>query len=743
MKLKSKSLKKSPQSTKNIILRLIIPVIFLLLISNLTASVIITEIVPNDSSSDWIEFYVTENGVSLKNYKLYEGASIRKIFPDITLNQGDYFILNFNKPNTPDETTKGDKGYYNFYTSSTDLTGTDNVIFLEDSNANIIDGMCFANNNTSFTGNLSKFTALVSASQWTGTLPASKPTTEIDCVLWTDLTNKSFSRKYDSQNLPIDTNSKNDWQVLDLTKGKKNVIETTPTIPEPDIPETNLKILITEAMPDNGSDDWIEFFVAEGSGSIKNFEIKEGNSIVKTFPDIEMKTGDYFVLNFDKQTLTDETSKGDKGYYNFYTSSSGLTATDNTLTLKNEKGRYLDALCWSNNDETWSTINENLFNTLLSTGHWTATSSTQTECFVWTQTKVKSISRKFDTQNLPIDTNSKNDWQVLDLTKGKKNVIEITPNPEPTVPITPDPNPITSTDNNLKILITETMPDNGDDDWIEFFVVEGNGSIKNFELKAGSSIAKIFPDITVQTGDYFVLNFGKTDLSDETNKGDKNYFNFYTSDSGLTATDNILILKNSAGKYLDALCWSNNDGTWTATNKNLFDTLVSSGQWIANNSSETECLIWTPTDEKSISRKYTETGLPIDTNQKDDWELSKITKGIAKEIIVDDFENSFDFKILNTHFSPYGDYKNKTIKIKYKNKQDMSLKAKIYDLNLHLVCNLIDTSEEKIEVVEWNGKNTDGNILPVGVYIIYYEFIDKTKGLLKKGKKPVVLGKIL
>ena len=58
-----------------------------------------------------------------------------------------------------------------------------------------------------------------------------------------------------------------------------------------------------------------------------------------------------------------------------------------------------------------------------------------------------------------------------------------------------------------------------------------------------------------------MLNFDKTDIPDETNKGDKKYFNFYTSDSGLTATDNILILKNSAGEYLDVLFWTNNDGT--------------------------------------------------------------------------------------------------------------------------------------------------------------------------------------
>ena len=81
--------------------------------------------------------------------------------------------------------------------------------------------------------------------------------------------------------------------------------------------------------------------------------------------------------------------------------------------------------------------------------------------------------------------------------------------------------------------------------------------------------------------------------------------------------------------------------------------------------------------------------------------------------------------------------------MKFKNKQNVNLRAKIYDINLHLILTLIDTNDEQVDIKEWDGKNSFGNIMPVGVYIVYYEFVDKTKGLLKKGKKAVVLGKAL
>lgn len=481
-------------------------------------------------------------------------------------------------------------------------------------------------------------------------------------------------------------------------------------------------VIITEVMPDNGADDWIEFCVTSDGFSLNGLKIYEGSSLIKTLPDITLNSGDYFVLNFAKSGATDDTEKGENGYLNFYTSDSGLTGTDNTIILKDASGNYLDALCWSNNDGTWSTTNKGLFETLVSTRQWISSSSSESECFVGPHTISKSISRKYNSQNQPIDTNTKDDWQVLAITKGGTNKLS---------------------ENNIKILINEVMPDNGDDDWIEFFVASGSGTIKNFELRAGDTLVKTFSDVQVTAGDYFVLNFAKTDIADETSKGEKGYFNFYTSDSGLTATDNTLILKDSNENYLDALCWSNNDGTWSQTNSSLFQTLVSTGQWIASSAVESECFVWTPTEQKSISRKYNSQSQPIDTNTKNDWELTQATRGKAKEIVLDDFTTDVDLKLLNTHFSPYGDYKNKTIKVKFKNKQNVNLRAKIYDINLHLILTLIDTNDEQVDIKEWDGKNSFGNIMPVGVYIVYYEFVDKTKGLLKKGKKAVVLGKAL
>jgi hypothetical protein len=46
-------------------------------------------------------------------------------------------------------------------------------------------------------------------------------------------------------------------------------------------------------------------------------------------------------------------------------------------------------------------------------------------------------------------------------------------------------------------------------------------------------------------------------------------------------------------------------------------------------------------------------------------------------------------------------------------------------------------------IVEWDGKNNDDTILPVGVYIILFECTNQTTGKKTLKKEAIVLGKTL
>ena len=325
----------------------------------------------------------------------------------------------------------------------------------------------------------------------------------------------------------------------------------------------------------------------------------------------------------------------------------------------------------------------------------------------------QSISRKVNENEFFNTNSSKNDFEISEIqTKGFFNGKEETNNED-------DEN-----DENLdlKILINEISPDNEEADWIEFFVSKGNGTLKDLSLYVGKTEIFKFPDAEVKEKEYFVLNFqaeeGKENIK-------TSFWNFYSDNSGLVATDNKeVLLELIKNEVWDPLKYDEN---------NL----------------EKNCFIW-KTDytktlkNKTISRKQDSFGLPIDKNTPLNFEVGKATKGEGKLVIEDTFlDKEAGIEFLQKTFSPYNDYKFNTIKIKYKNPKNTTLKIKIYDIRMRLIKNLIETDEEGLNFLEWNGKGNDNSIMPVGIYIFYYEFIDKNRGEILKGKKPIVLGKKL
>lgn len=120
-------------------------------------------------------------------------------------------------------------------------------------------------------------------------------------------------------------------------------------------------------------------------------------------------------------------------------------------------------------------------------------------------------------------------------------------------------------------------------------------------------------------------------------------------------------------------------------------------------------------------------------------------------------------EVFNSPFFPHGDHPTKTsAKISYNVPKDSTITLKIFDTKGNLIITPIDQEclisnlnnsaaglyciEEKNRwkgTYYWNGRNENGDIVPVGVYICYIEAVDRSSGKVHKGKAGVVVGRKL
>lgn len=171
-------------------------------------------------------------------------------------------------------------------------------------------------------------------------------------------------------------------------------------------------------------------------------------------------------------------------------------------------------------------------------------------------------------------------------------------------------------------------------DWVEVFVLE-EGDYKGLRIYEGrSTLVKELPQITASKGDYIILHFDGDpvlDESDITGKGENDYWDIYTTDSGLTGTDGILRLQKpetvsvSMENTLDVLIWSNNDGNFTSS-KTTANELVTAGLWNSADFSVSDAGAWIDSDEiaegQSIGRQSQlddSSEQSIDTDSAEDW----------------------------------------------------------------------------------------------------------------------------
>ena len=583
-------------------------------------------------TEDWVEIYCVDDGVSGSGFNL-SGYTIRasnetginKTIGDCTVKTGEYLILHY-VDGTDETQLTGDA--VDIYTDKSGPSGTDDVIVLYDSSEAVLDMIVWANQSGSFSNlNETYLDGLCTAGHWTR---AGGAVVESDCVDSSTIGNDESTARDASS---TDTGAKADWvRYVNPTPGTASATALSATIK------------VTEVMV-AGSADWVEFYCVDDNNSgngvnLKNCSITDLDSTNTTHKkvlgdsdndgvadqDCTIKTGEFLILYYD-QAGTDETAATGGSLDNtveiFTEAQSSVTSTDEQQVFVDALGNYIDGVCWSNQDGTFTT-EQTQVDLLVPSGNWTIAGGSAAESDCIDSTTVSS-SQSIARDNLNTDTNAKADWMVLD-----------SPNPGALTPA-----PVTA-----RLMINEVLVKNktGDKDWVEIYCVDdgnnGNGvNIKGAYISnldgSGTSKNKIFgdstndgspnQDCTIKTGEFLVFTTDTAD-TDETEAGGDGILNI-SSDAwtSITSTDETLAIYDAVGNLLDCVAFS--DGALPSAELGNVQTLLDSADaYTPANKAWTD---FEPTDADpndcflSTTMKtgwsMARDSVPTDNNSKEDW----------------------------------------------------------------------------------------------------------------------------
>lgn len=314
------------------------------------------------------------------------------------------------------------------------------------------------------------------------------------------------------------------------------------------------------------------------------------------------------------------------------------------------------------------------------------------------------------------------------------------------------------------VFITElALSEQNGQDWIELYFTE-NFDTSEIALYYGDwnmdkfwrSPVCVMPKISIKKGEYLVIHFNSGDYSqsESDDTGDINnngYWDVYSSScprqSGFYSTDGAVRIASTIDyKWFDFVIYSNRDGTFSDKLKGYYDTAVDSGCWSpqAQDNHEHLCASTEGLEENySIQRKLNLTGEPEDTNRYDDWFCQVSSPGEGYEL----YESSGKtLEIRCSPFFPHRDIAGEPAsgKIIY-NLESCDYTVDLIVFNItgyprkHLLRDHKLTASEGIFL--WNGYDDYGEIVPVGVYIVFLKAVNRTTGRVKKEQKIITVGR--
>lgn len=175
----------------------------------------------------------------------------------------------------------------------------------------------------------------------------------------------------------------------------------------------------------NSDVDWIEIFVANDGNSGNGIELGgfyfEADKRIKTIPrGTKLCTGEFLVLEFKSET-PDKIESGE-GFTKIFSVQSGLTATDEQVTIRDSSGKIEDAVVWENRNGKWSRGEEIDILEIVDSDEWISTEFINAIDSSAVEREV-AIVRFFDSAKTEFsDENSESDWfTTIFSTPGKIN----------------------------------------------------------------------------------------------------------------------------------------------------------------------------------------------------------------------------------------------------------------------------------------------------------------------------------
>ncbi|MCS7184662.1 MAG: hypothetical protein NZ870_01885 [bacterium] len=262
------------------------------------------------------------------------------------------------------------------------------------------------------------------------------------------------------------------------------------------------------------------------------------------------------------------------------------------------------------------------------------------------------------------------------------------------------------------IVINEVAPSElAGADWIEFYVNQ-DGDYSGYQVfEASDTLVKVFPSpFMLKKGDFVILVFNSSNMDDLQNRI------LYTTDSGLTATDNVISLKNASNVWIDAVGFSNRDGDISSTAGGYYNNMKHNNMWLdgpesfindVNDVQVQNALVdWSKGNAgRSISRKAD----GLDTNSVDDFWFTHQTKG------------SYNFPQLSTKTlvapNPFVIGKDRVVRFLISDSEFFN--SNIYKLRIFTISGVLVNELTNTQI--WDGKDSSGNYVPTGTYIFTLE----------------------
>jgi len=324
-----------------------------------------------------------------------------------------------------------------------------------------------------------------------------------------------------------------------------------------------------------------------------------------------------------------------------------------------------------------------------------------------------------------------------------------------------------------QVVITEVAPDQQRyKDWIELFVSSTISltELKNLSLEITHyNLTKTCSFQNVITSTSGVVEKGKFVIIYINAESDKVEFDtknnlviqlstttFYITQYGMYSSDVIVAIKSQT-TYIDAVCFTDKDGSPESTIINKLGELISNSQWKAEGWDGTYSQKWCASSDGldnniTLQRLQDGSGLPLDTNSKDDWIIKPQTLGYGYKEVVSETQKVVEVDKTTNPFCPE-DLNNNFVKINFFiDDFDAKKTIVIYDITGNEIVKLLDRdrlpngdvstySSVRSGSITWDGRKSDGSRVKTGVYIVYFEAYNSTNGKKYVGKDVIAVGR--